>query len=60
MVYIVSFHCSELTDTSPGYSEPSGASFIIENRLLCESVLSIADTGQEVMLLNWKGSEGSL
>lgn len=60
MVYVASFHHSELTDALPGYSELSGASFIIENRLLCESILFIADTGQEVMLLNWKGSGSSL
>jgi len=60
MVYIVSFHSSELTDTLTGYSEPSGASSIIEDRLLWGSVFSIADTGQEVKLLHGKGSESSL
>lgn len=51
-VSFISFHCSELTDTWPGYSEPSEANCVIENRVLCESVLSITDTDQEVMLLN--------
>lgn len=60
MVYTVSFHCSELTDALVGDSKPSGTWFFIENVLLCEGVLSTTDTNQEVMLLNWTGSESSL
>lgn len=56
----MSFHCSELTDALVGDSEPSGTWFFIENVLLCEGVLSTTDTSQEVMLLNWTGSESSL
>lgn len=52
MSHLYSLNSLFRADTLRGYSEPSGASFVIENRLLCESVLSIADTGQEVTLLN--------